>query len=148
MTNTNKLLDKFKVVCLAPSDNAAAIKLGLTRATISGWRHGKSHANAEAVERMCEGAGEPLAKWLPLIEAERARTAGDRRVWLRLAQGAASIGLLALALQHRAKSGFGRGSGGRIELTYPNASNNQRAPTMHPDQRRIRPWCIRQGMRP
>lgn len=93
MNNTNKLLDSYKKVCSVASDNGAAAKLGLTRATISGWRHGKSHANAEAVERMCTAIGEPLRAWLPLIEAERARTPGDRKVWLRLAQAAAAIAL-------------------------------------------------------
>lgn len=93
MNNTNKLLDNYKKVCLLASDNAAAERLGLTRATLSGWRHGKSHANAEAVERMCIAIGAPVRSWLPLIEAERARTPADRKVWLRLAGGAAALAL-------------------------------------------------------
>lgn len=93
MTNTNILLDKFKEACSLDSDYAAATSLGLTRATISGWRHGKSHANAEAVAAMCEAIDEPLRTWLPLIEAERARTPADRKVWLRLASAAAAFAL-------------------------------------------------------
>lgn len=98
MNNTNKLLDNYKKVCLLASDNAAAERLGLTRATLSGWRHEKSHANAEAVEKMCTAIGEPVRQWLPLIEAERARTPADRKVWLRLAQAAASIATVAIMM--------------------------------------------------
>jgi transcriptional regulator with XRE-family HTH domain len=97
MTTTINLLDKYRAVCLLQSDNAAALSLGLTRSALSLWRNGKSHANATAVERMCQATGQPLARWLPMIEAERARTAGDRRVWLRLAQGITACGLLIAA---------------------------------------------------
>ena len=87
------LLDRYKKAKGIGADNAAAIELGLTRATVSGWRHGKSHPDAESVSVMCEGAGESVAHWLPLIEADRARTPEARKVWLRLAQMAAAITL-------------------------------------------------------
>ncbi|MHB1271519.1 MAG: helix-turn-helix domain-containing protein [Rhodanobacter sp.] len=91
MNNTIKLLDNYKKVCSIASDNACAVSLGITRSTVSGWRLGKSHPDATSVEKMCAVIGEPLRAWLPLIEAERARTPGDRKVWLRLAQAAATI---------------------------------------------------------
>ncbi|WP_126537674.1 DUF3693 domain-containing protein [Aerosticca soli] len=87
------LLDRYKKALNIGADNAAAESLNITRATISGWRHGKSHPDAESVARMCEVTGEPLAKWLPLIEAERARSPEARKVWLRLAQMAAAMAL-------------------------------------------------------
>jgi Helix-turn-helix. len=83
------LLDKYKKTCSLASDNACAVSLGVTRSAVSLWRNGKGHPEADSVERMCEATGEPLARWLPLIEAERARSPGARRAWLRLAQVAA-----------------------------------------------------------
>ncbi len=91
MSTTIKLLDNYKKACSITSDNACALSLEVTRSTVSGWRLGKSHPDASSVERMCSTIGEPLGKWLPLIEAERARTPADKRVWLRLAQAAAAI---------------------------------------------------------
>jgi transcriptional regulator with XRE-family HTH domain len=91
MSATINLLDKYKKACSITADNACAVSLHVTRATVSGWRLGKSHPDAESVEKMCNAMQEPLRQWLPLIEAERARTPAARKVWLRLAQAAAAI---------------------------------------------------------
>lgn len=93
MSTANKLLDKYATVCGTSQDKELAIKLRVSKGAVSNWRHGRAQPNAEAVERMCNAINEPLRAWLPLIEAERARTPGDRKVWLRLAQAAASIAL-------------------------------------------------------
>jgi len=93
MSSTIILLDKYKKACSLASDNACAVSLGITRSTVSLWRQGKSHPEADTVERMCEATNEPFARWLPLIEAERARTPSARKAWLRLAQIAAAITL-------------------------------------------------------
>jgi transcriptional regulator with XRE-family HTH domain len=87
------LLDKYKKACSIASDNACAGSLGVSRQAVSKWRNGENHPDADVVEKMCEATGEPLARWLPLIEAERARSPGARRAWLRLAQVAATIAL-------------------------------------------------------
>lgn len=91
MSHTTNLLDAYKAKLNIATDMAAAHTLGLTRAGVSGWRTGARHADADAVELMCKGLGEPLRKWLPLIESERARTPAIAKVWLRLAQAAAAI---------------------------------------------------------
>ena len=93
MNASLQLLDRFKRAKGLAADNAAAEALGITRATVSGWRHEKSHPDAESVARMCEATGDSLAHWLPLIEAERARNPEARKVWLRLAQMAAAVTL-------------------------------------------------------
>lgn len=87
------LLDRYKKAKSIAADNAAALELGLTRATVSGWRHGKSHPDAESVARMCDATGDSIAHWLPLIEADRARSPEAKKVWLRLAQAAAAVTL-------------------------------------------------------
>jgi transcriptional regulator with XRE-family HTH domain len=94
MNATIKLLDKYREVCSLSSDNACAVRLGVTRSAVSLWRLQKGHPDADSVERMCAATNEPLAKWLPLIEAERARSPAARKVWLRLAQAAASIAVI------------------------------------------------------
>ncbi|RUL66809.1 XRE family transcriptional regulator [Dyella dinghuensis] len=93
MSATTNLLDKYKKVCSLASDNATAEKLGIGRAAVSKWRNGGGHPDADSVERMCIATGEKLAHWLPLIEAERARSPEIRKVWLRLAQAAAIVAL-------------------------------------------------------
>lgn len=94
MSASLDLLDKYKKACNVTSDNACAVQLGLSRSTVSLWRNGKGHPEADTVERMCEATGESLARWLPLVEAERARTPSARKAWLRLAQVAATITLV------------------------------------------------------
>ena len=85
MNTANKLLDKYRQVCLLKSDNAAAIALGIERATVSGWRHGKSKPEADTVAKMATAINEPVGPWLAQIESERARTPAAAKVWLRLA---------------------------------------------------------------
>ncbi len=93
MTNTIKLLDKYRQICALNTDMAAAAKLGLGRSAISAWRKGDRHAEADTVEIMCKAINEPLRQWLPLIESERARSPAIAKVWLRLAQAAAAVAL-------------------------------------------------------
>ena len=100
MPATIALLDKYKEACSLASDNACAASLGLTRSAVSLWRQGKGHPDADSVERMCTATGESLAHWLPLIEADRARSPAARKVWLRLAQAAAAVALTVLAWRH------------------------------------------------
>ena len=78
-------------------DKDIASRLRVTKAAVSGWRHEKSHPDADSVSRMCEATGDSVAHWLPLIEAERARNPAAKQVWLRLAQAAAVV-TLALGL--------------------------------------------------
>lgn len=93
MSASIKLLDSYKKTCSLASDNACAHSLGIGRAAVSKWRNGTGHPEADLIAKMCEVTGEPVAHWLPLIEAERARTPEARKVWLRLAQMAAAIAL-------------------------------------------------------
>lgn len=94
MSSTIDLLDKYKNACTLGSDNACAVKLGVSRQAVSKWRNGENHPDAETVAQMCDATGEPLAFWLPLIEAERARTPGSKKVWLRLAETASAVALM------------------------------------------------------
>ena len=85
MSAAINLLDKYAKTCYARSDAEIGRNLGLTRATVNGWRKGASHPDAESVEKMALAISEPVGPWLAQIEAERARTPANRKVWLRLA---------------------------------------------------------------
>ena len=93
MNATIALLDQYKAATAITSDNACAQSLGLGRSAVSKWRNGEGHPDADMVAAMCDATGQSLAHWLPLIEAERARTPAARKAWLRLAQAAAIITL-------------------------------------------------------
>lgn len=106
MNATTKLLDKFRAVRSLPSDNAAAIALGVHRATVSGWRQRGTQAEAHVIAQMARAVGEDEALWLSLIESERARTDADRKVWAgiarRLGAAAALAAVAVLALPYPA----------------------------------------------
>ena len=91
MNATIKLLDKYKMTSNINSDNACSVALGVSRQAVSKWRNEENHPDADSVEKMCDAINEPLRRWLPLIEAERARSPAVRKVWLRLAQAAATV---------------------------------------------------------
>lgn len=93
MSASITLLDKYKKACSLASDNACAKHLGVGRSAVSKWRNGEGHPDADLVQVMCEATGEPITRWMPLIEAERARSPAVRKAWLRLAQMAAAITL-------------------------------------------------------
>lgn len=92
MSTANILLDKYKQARSLASDNACAGSLGVSRATVSGWRHGVGRPNAAQVDALCAGCGEDSGYWVPLIESERAHSESERRVWRKLADRFARIG--------------------------------------------------------
>jgi transcriptional regulator with XRE-family HTH domain len=96
MQATIILLDKYKSCRSIDSDLACAKSLSVGRAAVSKWRNGSGHPDADSVEKMCDAIGEPLRAWLPLIEAERARTPAIAKVWLRLAQASAALAVIAI----------------------------------------------------
>lgn len=104
MTATIELLDAFKRAKHIDSDNAAAKLLSVTRASVSGWRNGLSAPKPHTVADMCEGIGADVAPWLARVEAERAHSSADRKVWASLARrlgAAAAVAAVALV------AGFG-----------------------------------------
>ena len=86
MNSTIKLLDTYKKVCLLPSDNQAALKLGITRGAVSGWRNGRSHAEPESAAAMAKACGLDVEEWVLRVQADREILAARKQVWLRAAQ--------------------------------------------------------------
>lgn len=89
MNALNILLDKMRETRSLPSDNALSHELGVTRATISNWRHGRNYPDPVACARIAEMTGEPLARVLGIVGEARALSTEEKRVWRRLASAAA-----------------------------------------------------------
>lgn len=96
-TTTIKLLDAWKTKKGFTSDNQAAIALGISRTSVSTWRHGKAHASASLADRMATDLGLDALRILAAIEADRAYSGDDRRVWQR--HGRAAFMALLVGLQ-------------------------------------------------
>lgn len=102
MDTANDLLDKVRAACNLPSDNALAQKIGLTRAMVSSWRHGRHPIPDERIAQMCALAKLDGPTWIAMLHAERAQTATERALWRlmldRLSAAAAVVALVALSM--------------------------------------------------
>lgn len=109
MSATIRLLDKFKETRSLPSDNAAAIALGIHRATVSGWRQRGTQAEPHVIAHMAKAVAEDAGGWLALVESERARTDADRKAWAAVAKqlGAAAVLAIVALLPGFAKASTG-----------------------------------------
>lgn len=111
MTAVNKLLDKAKEMRSLPSDNALAKALGVTRGSVSNWRHGKNWPDAIACARLADMTGEPLARVLGMVGEERAISREEKAVWHRLAVAAALAVVAALPITSQAAVSAGKFAG-------------------------------------
>jgi transcriptional regulator with XRE-family HTH domain len=97
MNEVIKLLDKCKEISSSTSDNALAIKMGVTRQMISNWRLGKNYPDTVNCAKIAELTGTPLAKVLGVIGEARAISEAEKKVWRRLANMAsATAGCVAM----------------------------------------------------
>lgn len=86
MSATLELLDRFKAARALPSDNAAALELGITRQTINNWRKRASQGEPRVIEKMCNAVGVEPGPWLIRMLEERSPHPEDRKVWRRVAK--------------------------------------------------------------
>lgn len=89
MDATNQLLDKCKEMRSIPTDMALAQVLGVGRATVSSYRHGRTYPDPVVCARISEITGEPLSRVLGVVGEARALSADEKKVWRRLATAAA-----------------------------------------------------------
>lgn len=94
MDRLNEILDKSKNTAKASSDAALARSLGVSRASVSNWRHGRNFPDTVQCARLAELSGEPLQKVLGIVGEARALSAEEKRVWRRLAEVAAFAGVM------------------------------------------------------
>ncbi|MFK2904955.1 hypothetical protein ISP17_13420 [Dyella ginsengisoli] len=111
MSAVNNLLDKYRETCSLPSDSAVADSLHIKRQAVHQWRKGVSWPSEDHVLEMTKAMQEPAERWFIAISADRASPAA-RKVWLKLAQVAASLLLVVTAAgpqRVEAQENFGGG---------------------------------------
>ncbi|BBN88561.1 hypothetical protein [Azospira sp. I09] len=84
MSAVDRLLDRAREVARIPSDYALAKTIEVERATISGYRHGRSKPDTYAIYRLAELAKIDRDAAIAQIEAERARTEAQKTYWQSL----------------------------------------------------------------
>ena len=85
MSATLELFDRFKAAKALPSDNAAALALGISRQTVNNWRKRASQGEPRVIEKMCNALDLEPGLWLIRMLEERSPNVEDRRVWRRMA---------------------------------------------------------------
>ncbi len=95
MSASYDLFCRWKHVQKIQSDNAGAIALGVSRATVSLWKQGKN-AEIHYVERMAVDIGDSPEMWSAVVMAERSNSADEKAAWSRIAQKLASVAMLVL----------------------------------------------------
>ncbi|HWK52872.1 MAG TPA: DUF3693 domain-containing protein [Hyphomicrobiales bacterium] len=100
MNTLNKLLDKARKMCERDSDNALAIQIGVTRATVSKWRKGGNIA-PEQLARLIDLAQADPAIAVLVMQEQEAGPAEHRMwsaVWDRLSPVTTVIGVALMIL--------------------------------------------------
>lgn len=93
MSQSYDLFCRWKHVKKIQSDNAGAIALGVTRATVSSWKQGKN-AEIQFIEQMALDIGDSPETWSALVMAERSNSEAEKAAWKRIAQKLASVAMV------------------------------------------------------
>jgi hypothetical protein len=96
MSASYDLFCRWKHVQKIQSDNAGAIALGVSRATVSIWKQGKN-AEINYIEKMAVEIGDSPEVWSAVVMAERSNSDAEKAAWKRIAQKLAAVAM-ALAL--------------------------------------------------
>lgn len=92
MSASYDLFCRWKHVQKIQSDNAGALALGVSRATVSLWKQGKN-AEIHYVERMAVDIGDSPEMWSAVVMAERSNSEDEKAAWRRIAQKLATFAL-------------------------------------------------------
>jgi hypothetical protein len=92
MSQSYDLFCRWKHVKKIQSDNAGAIALGVSRATVSSWKQGKN-AEIQYVEQMALDIGDSPETWSALVMAERSNSEAEKAAWKRIAQKLAAVAM-------------------------------------------------------
>lgn len=99
MKQLAELLDAAKKAKNINSDTDLAKAAGVTKGSVSNWRHGRNLPEPHVVERLAKMAGENGFAWVATVEAMRAGAKqADRRVWVRLAERLSTAASIAAAV--------------------------------------------------
>lgn len=101
MSAVNNLLDKYRNMCLLPSDSAVADALGIKRQAVHQWRKGTSWPSDDHTIHMAAQINEPPERWLLAIQVDRASQKA-RPFWLKAMKSAAAMATIFVLLRHGA----------------------------------------------
>lgn len=93
MTTIDQLLDQAKKARGIDTDSDLAKALGVTKAAVSGWRHGTRQPDTVTCATLAGLTGEPLARVLGIVGEARAISREEKAVWRKLAATAALVAL-------------------------------------------------------
>jgi len=80
------LLDKAQVIHRLPSDYKLALVMGISHSSLTSYRQGKTLPDARVIAKLCDLTGDDPGILLAQIEAERAKTAEARALWLQVVE--------------------------------------------------------------
>lgn len=95
-----QLIEAAKTALQVESDNQLALKLKVSRATVSNWRHQGKGPDTVTCAKLAEITGIPLVRVLGIVGEARAISREEKAVWRRLASAAAVLLALAPLLSH------------------------------------------------
>lgn len=101
MKKVSMYLDEAQEIGAVKNDADLSKKLGISRASVSEWRSGKSTPNDDQAVKLAELLGKDPGELLAECGAARAKTPETRRAWERIAArmaGATMAGLLAVTV--------------------------------------------------
>jgi len=118
MSHTRDMIDRLKALRGVDSDYAIAEALGITRAAISSYRRGISHADDRIAVLLADAVGEDRLKTIARINADRAKKAEERAFWKRIAAAAAIVLAVYTAMPGVAFTRSGSAIAKNEHLTY------------------------------
>lgn len=137
MSASYDLFCRWKHVQKIQSDNAGALALGVSRATVSLWKQGKN-AEIHYVERMAVDIGDSPEMWSAVVMAERSNSEDEKAAWRRIAQKLATFALaLCLAV------GFSLPRDAHASLQQPGYENDHAVYIMRNDESGALYRCLR-----
>ncbi|MHB8814996.1 MAG: helix-turn-helix transcriptional regulator [Steroidobacteraceae bacterium] len=81
MTNTQKLLDRAREMCLPPTDYQLGKRLAVSRSRLSQWRTGKTTPDNEVAWKLAKILGLPTTDVIAYFEVDRAKSPTKRAWW-------------------------------------------------------------------
>lgn len=91
-------LDALRVKLNVTSDYALHKALDVTKSSISGYRHGKTHFDADIASKVAQILGIPEEEVFLDAQIWRAKSEAERAVWTRVAQRLAACVVVAVAV--------------------------------------------------
>lgn len=91
MKTTSEFLKQIKETHHLPSDGRLAVKLGLTRSAVSRFMQGKDFLGDETAMKVAVLLDIDAAYVVACAHAERAKHAGEKRLWERIAAMTAGV---------------------------------------------------------